>query len=215
MFKFYVYDISFKKMSRKLLGYEDYVTLSDDLFDKCNCLVISVTEEEYVDKIDTLLKDNCLIFIRSGLLADKSDIRWILLTHHVYARAHMYKYVETEYLICYQGYYMLGFIHHKQSMEHEGKLIDYIYYTFKDMQRVVERILTILRNSYTSEIYCSILATDYDLIGATLEDCGYIRVIPNYKTLRAPYNCKLELACPDVEGANCTCSLDLYYNELT
>lgn len=215
MFKFYVYDISYKKMSRKLLGYEDCVTLSDDLYDKYKCLVIFVTKEEYIDKIDTLLKDNGLIFIQSGLFVDKADIREILRTRHVYARARMYKYVGSEYLICYQGYYMLGFIHHKQSTEHEGKLIDYIYYTFKDMQRVLERILTILRSSYTSEIYCSILNTDYDLIGATLEDCGYIRVIPNYKTLRAPYNCKLETACPDVKGVNCTCSLDLYYNELT
>ena len=215
MFKFYVYEISFRKLSKKLLGFEDILTLSDELYARYNCLVIFVNKEEYIDEVEMLLKDNGLVFIRSGLIVDKADIREVLRTHHVYARARMYKYISNEYLICYQGYYILGFLHHKQSMEHEGKLIDYIYYTYKDMQRSVERLLTILRNTYSGEIYCSILNTDYDLIGTVLDSCGYTRVIPNYKTLRAPYNCKLELACPDSTGANCSCTLDLYYNELT
>ena len=215
MFKFYVYDISFRKLSKKLLGYEDILTLSDELYARYKCLVIFVAKEEYIDTIETLLKDNGLVFIRSGLIVDKADIREVLRTHHVYDRASMYKYISSEYLICYQGYYILGFLHHKQSLEHEGKLIDYIFYTYRDMRRSVERLLTILRNTYSSEIYCSILNTDYGFIGPVLESCGYERVIPNYKTLCAPYNCKLELACPDSTGANCSCTLDLYYNELT
>lgn len=212
MYKFYIFNIHEDRLLRILSEFKDNYSVSNSQDD---CFTVATDDLVFYVLLDEAFKENGLAFVREGILADRPDVIDILRENSGYSFTSTRIYGPDEYLVLYHGYYIVSLLHHIQSNVYEGQLIDFVFTSGKDWQHRLDMLLSAYLLLYSGEVYFSIPTAELERIGITLQQLGFERVIPHYKLLQAPYNCKLETNCKYYREHNCSCSLDLYYKELS
>lgn len=212
MYKFYIFNIREDKLLRILSEFHDDYSLSDGVGD---CTVVTTDDLVFYVLLNDAFKENGLTFVREGILADRLDVIDILRNNAGYAFSSTRKYIPAEYLVLYHGYYIVSMLHHVQSNVYEGQLSDFVYASGENWQGRLNVLLNVYLSQHEGEIYFSVPTIELDRIGLILQNQGFKRVVPHYKILQAPYNCKLETNCKYYREHNCSCAMDLYYKELS
>lgn len=212
MYKFYIFNIQEDKLSGILFKFNGNYSLSYEVDD---CVVVTTDDPVSYISMNDVLKEYGLIFVREGTSTDRLDIINILRENAGYAFSSTRKYTPKEYLVLYHGYYIVSMLHHKQSNVYEGQFSDFVFTSGEDWQGRLIALLSVYLSQHDGESYFSIPTVELDRVGLILQNQGFKRVVPHYKILRAPYNCKLETNCKYYQEHNCSCSMDLYYKELS
>lgn len=212
MYKFYIFNIHADKLHRILYKFNANYSLSDEVN---GCTLVTTDDLICYTSLNDVFKEHGLIFVREGILADRLDVVTILRENAGYAFSSTRKYTPDEYLVMYHGYYIVSMLHHKQSNVYEGQFSDFVFTSGEDWQGRLSALLRVYLSQHDGESYFSIPTVELDRVGLILQNQGFERVVPHYKILRAPYNCKLETNCKYYREHNCSCSMDLYYKELS